>query len=111
MSDGNQYLGNPNLKKANVPQEFTKENIQEYHKCAQSPLYFIENYVQIVSLDEGLVPFHMYDFQRGMVSTMHENRFSIFKTIFTCVPMVMTNNNRVFFTTYILSSTLVFLII
>jgi len=79
MADQNQYLGNPNLKKTNTPVEFTKENIQEYHKCAEDPLHFIQNYVQIVSLDEGLVPFEMYDFQKGMVSTMHENRFSIFK--------------------------------
>ena len=79
MADQNQYLGNPNLKKANTAVEFTKDDIKEYHKCAQDPLYFIENYVQIVSLDEGLVPFEMYDFQRDMVSTMHDHRFSIFK--------------------------------
>jgi hypothetical protein len=79
MSDKNQYLGNPNLKKTNTVVEFTEEDVREYHKCAQDPLYFIENYVQIVSLDEGLVPFHLYDFQKGMVNTMHDNRFSIFK--------------------------------
>jgi hypothetical protein len=79
MTDQNQYLGNPNLKKANTVVEFTKNDIKEYHKCAQSPTYFIENYVQIVSLDEGLVPFEMYDFQKGMVETMHDKRFSIFK--------------------------------
>tara|TARA_Y100001938_G_scaffold150523_1_gene241839 strand:- start:293 stop:1960 length:1668 start_codon:yes stop_codon:yes gene_type:complete len=79
MSDQNQYLGNPNLKKTNTPVEFTKENIIEYRKCAEDPLYFIKNYVQIVSLDHGLVPFEMYSFQEGMVSTMHDNRFSIFK--------------------------------
>ena len=79
MSDQNQYLGNPNLKKTNTPVEFTKEDIIEYGKCAEDPLYFIKNYVQIVSLDHGLVPFEMYGFQEGMVSTMHDNRFSIFK--------------------------------
>ena len=79
MADQNQYLGNPNLKKTNTPVEFTKENIIEYGKCAEDPLYFIKNYVQIVSLDHGLVPFEMYSFQEGMVSTMHDNRFSIFK--------------------------------
>ena len=79
MTDQNQYLGNPNLKKTNTPVEFTKENIIEYHKCAEDPIYFVKNYVQIVSLDHGLVPFEMYDFQEGMVSTMHDNRFSIFK--------------------------------
>ena len=79
MADQNQYLGNPNLKKANTAVEFTKDDIKEYHKCAEDPLHFIENYVRIVSLDEGLVPFDMYDFQKGMVETMHEHRFSIFK--------------------------------
>ena len=79
MADQNQYLGNPNLKKTNTPVEFTKENIIEYGKCAEDPIYFIKNYVQIVSLDHGLVPFEMYGFQEGMVSTMHDNRFSIFK--------------------------------
>ena len=79
MADQNQYLGNPNLKKTNTPVEFTKEDIIEYGKCAEDPLYFIKNYVQIVSLDHGLVPFEMYGFQEGMVSTMHDNRFSIFK--------------------------------
>ena len=42
MSDQNQYLGNPNLKKANTAVEFTKDDIKEYHKCAENPLYFIK---------------------------------------------------------------------
>jgi len=79
MADQNQYLGNPNLKKTNTAVEFTKEQVKEYYKCAKSPTYFIQKYVQIVSLDEGLVPFKMYDFQKGMVETMHDHRFSIFK--------------------------------
>ena len=63
------YLGNPNLKKANVAQNWTKKELVEYQKCMDSPQYFIENYVKIVSLDEGLVPFKMYDFQKEMVGT------------------------------------------
>jgi hypothetical protein len=73
------YLGNPNLKKVNVPVEFTQEQIQEFDKCTKDPLYFIQNYVKIVSLDEGLVPFKMYDFQKEMIGTMHNNRFTICK--------------------------------
>ena len=73
------YLGNPNLKKANVAQNWTKEELVEYQKCMDSPQYFIENYVKIVSLDEGLVPFKMYDFQKEMVGTFHNNRFTICK--------------------------------
>jgi hypothetical protein len=78
MAD-NQYLGNPNLKKANVAQNWTKEELVEYQKCMESPQYFIENHVKIVSLDEGLVPFKMYDFQKEMVGTFHSNRFTICK--------------------------------
>ena len=69
VTDVNQYLGNPNLKKTNVPVEFTKEQIKEYQKCMDDPLYFIQEYMKIVSLDEGLVPFKMYDFQKKMVQT------------------------------------------
>ena len=73
------YLGNPNLKKANVAQEWTKKEIEEYAKCMKDPIYFIKNYIKIVSLDEGLVPFELYDFQKEMVGTFHNNRFTICK--------------------------------
>ena len=73
------YLGNPNLKKSNVPQEFSKEEIAEYLKCAKDPIYFIRTYIRIVSLDEGVIPFKMYDFQEGMVEKFHKHRFNIAK--------------------------------
>ena len=73
------YLGNPNLKKVNTPVEYSKEQIIEYEKCANDPIYFMETYVRIVSLDEGLVPFKMYDFQKKIVDTIHNNRFTICK--------------------------------
>ena len=73
------YLGNPNLKRANVPINFTEEQIQEYLKCKADPVYFAKNYIQIVSLDEGLVPFNLYDFQEEMVKSFHANRFNIAK--------------------------------
>ena len=73
------YLGNPNLKRANVQQNWTKKQLLEYSKCMEDPLYFIQNYVKIVSLDEGLIPFKMYPFQKEMVGTFHNNRFTICK--------------------------------
>jgi len=78
MSD-NIYLGNPNLKKANTPVEFTKEQIKEFIKCKQDPVYFAQNYVKIVSLDEGLVPFDMYKFQKKLIRNFHNHRFNICK--------------------------------
>jgi hypothetical protein len=73
------YLGNPNLKKPNVQQSWTKKQLQEYSDCMEDPIYFIQNYVKIISLDEGLVPFDMYSFQKEMVGTFHSNRFTICK--------------------------------
>tara|TARA_B100001029_G_scaffold55952_1_gene45138 strand:+ start:195 stop:1847 length:1653 start_codon:yes stop_codon:yes gene_type:complete len=73
------YLGNPNLKKANVEQEFSKKEIAEFLKCGRDPVYFIREYIKIVSLDEGIIPFTMYDFQEDMVQKFHDHRFNIAK--------------------------------
>ena len=73
------YLGNPLLKKANVAQEFTKEQILEFVACREDPVYFAKNYVKIVSLDEGLVQFEPYDFQEKLINNFHDNRFNICK--------------------------------
>jgi hypothetical protein len=78
MSD-NVYLGNPNLKKANTPIEFTQEQIIEFIKCKEDPVYFARNYIKIVSIDEGLVPFNMYPFQEKLIQNFHDNRFNICK--------------------------------
>lgn len=73
------YLGNPNLKKANVDLEFTPEQITEFIKCRDNPLYFAKTYVKIVSLDEGLIPFKMWDFQEELIENFHNHRFNIAK--------------------------------
>jgi hypothetical protein len=78
MSDS-VYLGNPLLKKANVSIQFTKDQVKEYIKCKEDPVYFALNYVKIVSVDEGLIPFKMYDFQKELVRKFHDNRFNIAK--------------------------------
>ena len=79
MSTTEQYLGNPNLKKANVATNFTPEEVQEYIRCSEDPVYFIKTYIKIVSLDRGLIPFEMYDFQVDMTKKFHDNRFNIAK--------------------------------
>ena len=73
------YLGNHNLKPEGIPIEFTKEQVAEYMKCQDDPDYFIKNYVKIVHLDKGLVPFEMYDFQEDIIEKVHNNRFVIAK--------------------------------
>lgn len=73
------YMGNPLLKRANVTNEFTQEQLIELAKCATDPVYFARNYIKIVNVDDGLVPFDMWPFQEKMLTTFHENRFSICK--------------------------------
>ena len=71
------YLGNPRVKRDGVEQEFTKEEVQEYARCMQDPAYFIENHMQIIHLDRGLVPFSPYPYQRKMFQHFNDNRFSV----------------------------------
>jgi hypothetical protein len=73
------YLGNPLLKKANTQIQFTEEQIIEFLKCKEDPVYFARNYIKIVSLDHGLVPFKMYPFQERLIQNFHDNRFNICK--------------------------------
>jgi len=73
------YLGNPNLKAPGVPVKFTKSQVKEYMKCQEDPIYFVKKYVKIVSLDEGLIPFKLWDFQEDMIQKIHDNRFTISK--------------------------------
>ena len=68
------YLGNSLLKASGVPLNFTKDEIEEYLKCADDPIYFIESYCKIVTLDHGLQPFKLYDCQKNKVKIIHENR-------------------------------------
>ena len=79
MAENQIYLGNPNLKKANVATNFTPKQVKEFIKCSQDPVYFIRNYIKIVNLDQGIVGFDLYDFQEDMVNRFHEHRFNIAK--------------------------------
>ena len=77
MSDG--YLGNDRLKRVGVELSYTEEQVAEIIKCTEDPVHFIKNYVKIVNVDHGLVPFDMWPFQEEMVNTFHNNRFCIAK--------------------------------
>ena len=78
MSD--QYLGNMLLKRADVQHNFTKEEVEEYIKCRDDIVYFLENHVKIVHVDKGLIPFDLYPFQKDLIKTISENRNVIVKT-------------------------------
>jgi hypothetical protein len=73
------YLGNPLLKKANSEIEFRDEQVIEFARCSIDPVYFANKYVKIVTLDHGLQPFTMWDFQERMLRDFHNYRFNICK--------------------------------
>jgi hypothetical protein len=77
MPQSDVYLGNPNLKKANTEIQFTEENVKEFLKCKDDPVYFARQYIKIVNVDEGLVPFTMWPFQEKLIKNFHKNRFNI----------------------------------
>ena len=79
MAEHDIYLGNPNLKRANTPIEFTQEQILEFMACKNDPVYFAQKHVKIVTLDHGLMPFEPYDFQQELIENFHEHRFNICK--------------------------------
>ena len=82
MSDLNSkdtYRDNPLLKKVGVELKFTKEQVEEYVKCAEDPIYFCKNYIKIVNVDEGLMNFKMWPFQEEMINLFKNNRFVITK--------------------------------
>lgn len=68
------YNANANLKAVGVSVEFTPDNVQEYIKCSQDPIYFIEKFCYIVTLDHGLQLFNLYDCQKKKIDVIHNNR-------------------------------------
>lgn len=74
------YFGNPNLKRVGEPVEWTPERLEEFLKCKEDPIYFIETYMKIINVDHGLVNFKLYEYQKEMVNSMAENRMSIIAT-------------------------------
>jgi hypothetical protein len=71
------YNNNPNLKAAGVVTEFTQFQVDEYIKCSRDPIYFLENYAKIVSLDEGIVPFVPFEYQKKFIKEINENRLVV----------------------------------
>jgi len=71
------YLGNPNVKRDGVSEQWTAESITEYKKCMDNPIYFAETHLKVINLDEGLVPFKLYPYQEEMFGRFNEHRFNI----------------------------------
>ena len=74
MSEETSYHGNPNLKSIGYKHDFTEDQVKEYLKCSEDPIYFIENYCHIITLDRGLQPFKLYECQKKKVDIIVNER-------------------------------------
>jgi len=74
------YKGNILLKRSNQDIEWTPELIQEWVKCSEDPIYFIENHMMIITLNDGLQNFKPYPYQRDMLTSFKDNRNTIVTT-------------------------------
>ena len=70
------YKGNEQLKGAGIQVAWTPELMAEMVKCKNDPIYFAETYMKIVTGD-GLVPFNMRSYQKELMLSFVNNRFSI----------------------------------
>ena len=73
------YGGNVKLKRAGETIEYTDEQLQEIIKCMNDPVYFVRNYMKIVNIDKGLIPFDLWDFQEELLRTFRDNKHVILK--------------------------------
>jgi hypothetical protein len=73
------YLGNPHLKRVGIAQNITEDQVREFYKCSQDPIYFAENYVKVITLDHGFVQIKLYPFQRQAITDINNNRRVIVK--------------------------------
>jgi hypothetical protein len=74
------YNGNILLKRENQDIEWTPDLVSEWVKCSKDPIYFIENYMKIITLNHGLQLFKPYPYQRKMIKSFVDNRYSIVTT-------------------------------
>lgn len=73
------YLGNPKLKRINTQLQLTEHQVREFIKCSKDSIYFIENYVRIITLDKGFVQIKLYPFQHRAINDIDNNRRVIVK--------------------------------
>ena len=77
LQTNSSYLGNPNVKRDGVQQQWDAELVQEYARCMKDPIYFCEKYVKVIALDSGLVNFKLYPYQEKMFDHFNNHRFNI----------------------------------
>lgn len=66
------YMNNAALRGDEDEFEYDDEMLSEFKKCLNDPIYFIENYIQIIS-GQKLIYFKMREYQKKYIRLLHEN--------------------------------------
>ena len=73
-------LENVLIKKPNMQESYTEQQLREVIKCADpatGPQYFLDNYFYIQHPTRGRMVYKPFDYQRRLVDTYHNYRYSI----------------------------------
>ena len=73
-------LENALIKSPHKRQSFTDEQLQEFLACADpidGPAYFMDNFFYIQHPTKGKMLYHPYEYQKRLIDTYHNYRFSI----------------------------------
>jgi len=68
------------VKAPHTRQVYTPEQIEEFRRCADpvsGPMYFMDNFFYIQHPTRGRMMYHPFDYQKRLIETYHNYRFSI----------------------------------
>lgn len=61
------------IKRPNLVEEYTREQVLEIARCINDPIYFMCTYMKVQHPVRGSIPFEMYDYQKDAVRAFLEH--------------------------------------
>ena len=71
------YKRNPHLKRVGQEIPFQREQVEEYIRCRDDVVYFLNNYFFITTIDRGKQIINLWDYQEDIINLIHQNRKTI----------------------------------
>lgn len=71
------FMGEQDVRKANLTFAMTREEIAEWVKCSESVQYFAEKYCKIKREDGTIGEIKLRDYQKDIIDLYTQNRFAI----------------------------------
>lgn len=68
------YMGDTELRAANIVFEYTEEEVEEFKKCMMDPVYFVENYCKFQN-DKGRTLIDLRNYQRDIIHMVCDSHY------------------------------------